>query len=71
LYGHLRDAESVRLALNRLGSSDRNYDAYQQVFARLATKAYEVMLKLEGSLAKERSPFEKFRELMSAIAPSD
>jgi hypothetical protein len=41
------------------------------VFARLATKAYEVMLKLEGSLAKERSPFEKFRELMSAIAPSD
>src|SRR5205823_5530059 len=49
-YGYLRDAESVRLALNRLPQSDHNYDAYQRVFAGLTSKAYEAMKELDGLL---------------------
>jgi hypothetical protein len=67
LYGYLRDAESVRLALNRLAPADRNYEAYQRVFTGLTSKAYKMMTKLEGTLEKERSPLEKIQELLGAI----
>ena len=65
-FGHLRDAEAIRLVLKTFPKGEHDYKEYQKVFVALIRKSSDVLTELWQALDKESSFIEALRDIHSA-----